>query len=263
MTAHEVDDEGVEQRAEEMLASPIERRAQAEDRVRRHYAGRYDGGDERPPVRHGGDVTIPETRPIEPSIGQPSLGLAARDERRRVGCARLEGGQVFAFDHRQAHTAEAAAVVGGVQLASETCAPSLRRSERGKRRSETLGDRLFALGPDASDVAGWNVDDVGICVNQASRLVADGGVRRWPQTCAELKAGDANLSDGIYVIDSDGTGGRAPFYVFCDMTTAGGGWTRVGFERAKQTGARRRRRSSRKIDAQYELPLLRSWRSGP
>jgi hypothetical protein len=34
-------------------------------------------------------------------------------------------------------------------------------------------------------------------------------------------------SDGIYCIDHDGAGGDAPYHVYCDMTTDGGGWSRV------------------------------------
>ncbi len=32
-------------------------------------------------------------------------------------------------------------------------------------------------------------------------------------------------ADGVYWIDPDGVGGTAPFNVYCDMTSAGGGWT--------------------------------------
>jgi len=40
---------------------------------------------------------------------------------------------------------------------------------------------------------------------------------------AILEAGHSN-GDGVYVIDPDGGGGGEPLSVFCEMTTAGGGW---------------------------------------
>lgn len=36
-----------------------------------------------------------------------------------------------------------------------------------------------------------------------------------------------HLVDGIYLIDPDGGGGNAPFNCHCDMTTSGGGWTKI------------------------------------
>jgi len=37
-----------------------------------------------------------------------------------------------------------------------------------------------------------------------------------------------NLQDGEYKVDRDGAGGLNPYNVYCDMTTDGWGWTRIG-----------------------------------
>lgn len=37
-----------------------------------------------------------------------------------------------------------------------------------------------------------------------------------------------NLKDGEYKVDRDGAGGLSPYNVYCDMTTDGWGWTRIG-----------------------------------
>ncbi|MGB0592578.1 MAG: fibrinogen-like YCDxxxxGGGW domain-containing protein [Myxococcota bacterium] len=45
--------------------------------------------------------------------------------------------------------------------------------------------------------------------------------------CADIHDNDPTLPDGTYLIDPDGEGGLDPFEVYCDMSTDGGGWTRV------------------------------------
>lgn len=57
-----------------------------------------------------------------------------------------------------------------------------------------------------------------------------------PASCADVLLTDPMAGNGVYLIDPDGPGGMSPFSVYCEMTTAGGGWILVGRELPGNTG---------------------------
>jgi hypothetical protein len=67
-------------------------------------------------------------------------------------------------------------------------------------------------------------------------LTCINGLCTLSRTCAEIKAKNPTATDGVYGVDLAASGTPAPFPVYCDMTTAGGGWTRVAFEPAGTGG---------------------------
>lgn len=76
-----------------------------------------------------------------------------------------------------------------------------------------------AIYPDAAEQAN-GIDD-----NCNGLTDEDVGV-----SCYTIKQTNANAASGFYNIDPDGAGSRGAFKVYCDMTTAGGGWTRVYYQ---------------------------------
>jgi hypothetical protein len=62
-------------------------------------------------------------------------------------------------------------------------------------------------------------------IDCVSGVCSGGTCGGYTSSCKAIQAGSPSAPSGLYTVDADGTGPLGPFKVFCDMTTAGGGWT--------------------------------------
>lgn len=107
----------------------------------------------------------------------------------------------------------------------DTSALALRYCDGKAWRSlaDTCGNGIVEPTEECDD--GNNADGDGC---SASCVAAYGLAEKKPGTsCKDILAvnAGAKLGDGVYWLDPDGSGGAAAYRVWCDLTSAGGGWT--------------------------------------
>ncbi|CAH3183136.1 unnamed protein product [Porites lobata] len=107
----------------------------------------------------------------------------------------------------------------------ETVTPQTQKQLDSKAIPCNINNNLYAAGPnkkveDMIIEMNRKLDDIQNKLKNLTQKENNGKGFHHHKNCAELyKSGER--ANGVYTIDPDGTG---PFDVFCDQTTAGGGW---------------------------------------
>ncbi|HYI02567.1 fibrinogen-like YCDxxxxGGGW domain-containing protein [Hyalangium sp.] len=92
----------------------------------------------------------------------------------------------------------------------------------------SLADQAFSLQACGSGQVLQSNGASWACATPGATDLTIGRLRTNPGTSsADIKNRMPSADNGIYLMDTDGTGGNPPFEVYCDMMRDGGGWTLI------------------------------------
>ncbi len=90
-----------------------------------------------------------------------------------------------------------------------------------------FGDDTSSCASGNAGAVRWNATDESLDVCTGTLWKSLARAQSVFASCKAILDGGGNQGDGVYTIDPDGGDTDNAFEVYCDMSTAGGGWTRI------------------------------------